>query len=64
MIGKCLDSAADVINSNELGALVVMGYCNWVIKSTHHKVYELLKGIRSVQKQFACEYLSVSDHVT
>jgi hypothetical protein len=60
MIGKCLDSAADVIKSSELGALVVMGYCNWAIMSAHHKVYELLKGIRRVPKQPACEYVSVS----
>lgn len=60
MIGKCLDTAADVIESSELGALVVMGYCNWAIMSAHHKVYELLKGIRPAQKQSACEYVSVS----
>ncbi|KAJ5971372.1 uncharacterized protein N7479_001290 [Penicillium vulpinum] len=59
-IGNCLDLVADVIESSELGALVVMGYCNWAIMSAHHKVYELLRGIQQVQKQSACEYVSVS----
>ncbi|KAJ5520918.1 hypothetical protein N7463_001371 [Penicillium fimorum] len=60
MIGNCLDSATDVIESSQLGALVVMGYCNWAIMSAHHKAYELLRGIQRVEKQSVCEYVSVS----
>ncbi|CAI7590805.1 unnamed protein product [Penicillium glandicola] len=60
MIGNCLDSVADAIESSELGALVVMGYCNWAIMSAHHKAYELLEGIRPAQNHPACEYVSVS----
>ncbi|KAJ5781107.1 hypothetical protein N7457_006267 [Penicillium paradoxum] len=61
MIGRCLDSVAGVIESGELGALVAMGYCNWAIMSAHHKVYELLKGIRPIENYPACEYVSVSN---
>jgi hypothetical protein len=62
-IGQCLESAIEVVESGEVGALLVMGYCNWAIMSAHHKVYECLKGVRKVQKHSACDYESVS-HLT
>ncbi|KAJ5290940.1 hypothetical protein N7478_000191 [Penicillium angulare] len=58
MIGKCLDTAIEVIKSSEVGALVVMGYCNWAILGSHHKVYELLHWVKHVQKYSMCEYES------
>ncbi|KAJ5097767.1 hypothetical protein N7456_008488 [Penicillium angulare] len=58
IIGECLDTAIEVIESSEVGALVVMGYCNWAILGSHHKVYELLHGVKPVQKYSMCEYES------
>ena len=61
-IGECLDVVADVVEASEIGALVVMGFCNWAIMSSHHKVYELLKGVRPVRKYGYCEYTSAADN--
>ena len=58
MIGQCLDSAIEAIETSEVGALVVMAYCNWAMLGSHHKVYEVLHGVRRVEKYSACEYES------
>ncbi|KAJ5157766.1 uncharacterized protein N7482_008866 [Penicillium canariense] len=58
MIEQCLESAIEVIEASELGALVVMGYCNWAIMGSHHKVYEQLQGVRSVKEYSSCTYKS------
>lgn len=61
MIVQCLDSIIDVIETSEVGALVVMGYCNWAILGAHHKVFEVLEGIRKVKIDVACIYESQLD---
>lgn len=61
MIIECLDSVINAIETSEVGALVVMGYCNWAILGAHHKVYEVLEGIRSVTKYDSCTYDSQLD---
>ncbi|KAJ5719943.1 hypothetical protein N7493_006821 [Penicillium malachiteum] len=44
MIAQCLDAVNEIMESSNAGALVAMGYCNWAILGSHHKVYELLSG--------------------
>ncbi|KAJ5999858.1 hypothetical protein N7481_000267 [Penicillium waksmanii] len=61
MIVQCLDSVIEVIGTSEVGALVVMGYCNWAILGAHHKVFEVLEGIRKVKNDDACIYDSQLD---
>lgn len=61
MIGRCLDAVVEVVENSELGALVVMGYCNWAVMGAHHKVYEILKGTKGVTQYEACHYASVAD---
>ncbi|KAJ5731530.1 uncharacterized protein N7483_006038 [Penicillium malachiteum] len=61
MIAKCLDTINEVIESSDVGALVAMGYCNWALLGSHHKVYELLHGVKRVQRWSLCEYESQSN---
>lgn len=61
MTGQSLDSMIEIVESSELGALVVMGYCNWAIMGSHHKVYEILWGVRCVKRYPVCRYDSVAD---
>ncbi|KAJ5899993.1 hypothetical protein N7495_004737 [Penicillium taxi] len=61
VIGECLDSAIEVIEASETGALVVMGYCNWAILGSHHKVYEILDGVQPVTQYPACEHSSQAE---
>jgi hypothetical protein len=61
MITQCLDSVVEVVEASELEALVVMGYCNWAIMGAHHKVYEILTGVKGVKEYEACQYASVAD---
>ena len=61
MIVQCLDLAAEVIESTEVGALVVMGYCNWAILGSHHKIYEQVQGVTPVKHYTACLYRSEAD---
>lgn len=58
MIVRALDTAIDVLETSEVGALVVMGYCNWAVLGSHHKVYEIVHGVRSVKRYAACQYES------
>jgi hypothetical protein len=60
-VGMCLDAVADVFEEGEVGALVIMGFCNWAIMSSHHKVYELMMGVRPVREYGCCVYTSVQD---
>ncbi|KAJ5140852.1 hypothetical protein N7448_004260 [Penicillium atrosanguineum] len=61
MIGECLDAVVEAVEGSELGALVVMGYCNWAVMGAHHKVYEVLKGVKGIKQYEACNYASVAD---
>lgn len=58
MIVRALDTAIDVIETSDVGAMVVMGYCNWAVLGSHHKVYEIVHGVRGVKRYSACEYES------
>lgn len=61
MIRECLDAVVEVVEGSELGALVVMGYCNWAVMGAHHKVFEVLMGVKGVKRYEACHYASVAD---
>ncbi|KAJ5698671.1 hypothetical protein N7462_000676 [Penicillium macrosclerotiorum] len=57
-IEKCLETVLSVLDTSELGALVVMGFCNWAILGSHHKAYELMQGVRAVKAYNSCTYRS------
>ncbi|KAK2782870.1 hypothetical protein FQN53_009556 [Emmonsiellopsis sp. PD_33] len=59
-ISSCLRLAAEAIRSSPVSALVVMGFCNWGIMGSHHKLYELLHGVtkRKDPNPSMCEYIS------
>lgn len=61
LIMRCLLLARKVIQSSKLSALVVLGYINWAVMASHHKIYELVHGVRSVKRYSACAYKSIED---
>ncbi|KAJ5232830.1 hypothetical protein N7468_005786 [Penicillium chermesinum] len=56
MVVRALDTAIEVLETSAVGALVVMGYCNWAVLGSHHKVFETVQGVRPVSRYSACEY--------
>ncbi|KFZ17445.1 hypothetical protein V502_04599 [Pseudogymnoascus sp. VKM F-4520 (FW-2644)] len=60
-ISSCLQLSAKAIKSSPVSALVVMGFANWALMASHHKVYELLHGVWEGRGGAACEYVSASD---
>lgn len=61
LISSCLHLSAKAIKSSPVSALVVVGFTNWALMSSHHKVYELLHGVREGKYGATCEYVSASD---
>jgi len=58
LVARCLDTATKVIRSGRLGALVVMGFCNWGVMASHHKLRELVTQVREVKRYPMCVYQS------
>ncbi|KAE8359105.1 hypothetical protein BDV27DRAFT_149889 [Aspergillus caelatus] len=61
LIGDCLDTTASLLETSRLCALVLMGFCNWSIMSSHHKVYELMKGMELDTNTPLCQYTSTDN---
>lgn len=42
LLMQCLDITVKAVRSGRTSALAVMGFCNWVVMSSHHKMFELV----------------------
>ncbi|EED17526.1 conserved hypothetical protein [Talaromyces stipitatus ATCC 10500] len=60
-ISQCLTLACETLGSDRLSGMVVLGFCNWVVMASHHKVYELVNGVREVDHYSTCKYDSTED---
>ncbi|KAJ5612759.1 hypothetical protein N7510_005953 [Penicillium lagena] len=60
LISSCVEQAYDVIQSSPLSAIVVMSFCNWAVMASHHKLYELVRGMSTVKSYPTCKYASVT----
>lgn len=47
--------ATAMVKTGKLTALVILGFCNWLLMASHHKVYELVTGTEE-DTAFKCEY--------
>jgi len=54
----CIGGAAALTSRGKIFALNVMSFCNWMMMSSGHKVYELLRGARSIGTDPPCRYRS------
>lgn len=55
-ISQCLMLACEAIETAKLSGLVLLGFCNWAVMSSHHKVYELVNGVQEVKRYPPCKY--------
>ncbi|EEA23875.1 hypothetical protein TMatcc_006948 [Talaromyces marneffei ATCC 18224] len=55
-ISRCLTLACEVLESDRLSGMVVLGFCNWTVMASHHKVYELVNGVQEVKHYPTCTY--------
>ncbi|KAI1877271.1 uncharacterized protein JN550_001343 [Neoarthrinium moseri] len=58
LIVSCLEAATKALQSSTLSGIVVMACCNWSVMGTHHKIYELISGVKPVQNYPPCGYAS------
>ncbi|KAG6828127.1 hypothetical protein H0H92_009119 [Tricholoma furcatifolium] len=61
LMSRCIEKACKAIRYSRLQAFVVMAFCNWDLMSSHHKIFELVTGVREVAVYPCCEYMSMSD---
>ncbi|KAG6810388.1 hypothetical protein H0H92_012071, partial [Tricholoma furcatifolium] len=61
LMSTCFEKACKVIRYSRLQALVTMGFCNWSVMSSHHKVFELVTEAHEATTYPCCEYKSMSD---
>jgi hypothetical protein len=41
--------------------MVVTSFCNWAVMASHHKLFELVRGVRGVRHNPICDYASASE---
>lgn len=63
LLTDCIGGATALTPRGEVFALNVMCICNWMLLSTGHKVYELLRGTRLVGTEPLCRYRSEENGV-
>jgi hypothetical protein len=61
LLSKCIQGAATLIRRGDIFALNIMGFCNWMLMGSGHKVYEILRGIDHVSGSSPCRYKSKDD---
>ncbi|EFR01199.1 hypothetical protein MGYG_04201 [Nannizzia gypsea CBS 118893] len=58
---ECIICARELIESKKLLAMVTMAFCNWTVMASHHKLYELVHGVREGTAIAQCEYDSLDE---
>ncbi|KAH8426349.1 uncharacterized protein LDX57_004092 [Aspergillus melleus] len=57
----CLTSVRELIQSKQILAMVAMGFCNWAVMSSHHKIYELVHGVTERTEPHTCKYDGIEE---
>lgn len=53
---ECIAAVTQMVTDSQLTALVALGFCNWLLMASHHKVYEVIAGVEQVSGVEPCEY--------
>lgn len=61
LICECIEGATALIRRGDVFALVVMTFCNWMLMSSGHKLFEIVHGTRPVIGSEPCHYKSSDD---
>lgn len=59
---KCIEGTRRIVNNGKLTVLVAMAFCNWALMASHHKVYELTRGLEPVEGSPRCEYVGLESY--
>lgn len=58
LLTECIGGAAVMVGRGKTFALLTMCFCNWMLMSSGHKVYELLHGLQPSETSTPCHYKS------
>lgn len=58
----CIVAVTQMINHGKLTALVILGSCNWMLMSSHHKVYETIAGVEEFASIGSCSYGGAAEY--
>lgn len=61
LIALCIRNAASMIRRGKIFALMVSCFCNWMLLSSGHKLFETLHGIEPLAGDEPCHYKSKTD---
>lgn len=61
LVAQCIGGAADMVGRGQIFALMVMCFCNWMLLSSGHKVFEALHGVKPLEGDDPCHYNSKDD---
>lgn len=61
LLSRCIRGAATTVGRGKIFALMIMCFCNWMLMSSGHKLYETLHGSRLVGTDQPCHYKSKDD---
>jgi hypothetical protein len=61
LLSRCIRGAVDLIRRGEIFAFNIMAFCNWMLLSSGHKVYEIFCGTNPVGVDSPCCYKSKDD---
>ncbi|KAI1845069.1 hypothetical protein JX266_008862 [Neoarthrinium moseri] len=53
---ECISSVARMVETGMLTALVTLGFCNWMLMASHHKVHENIVGVEEFASIGCCDY--------
>lgn len=57
-LSDCIEGAATAIGRGKTFALMVLCFCNWMLLSSGHKLYEIVHGVRLIETNPPCCYAS------
>ncbi|KAM0721301.1 hypothetical protein Q7P37_003589 [Cladosporium fusiforme] len=58
LLVECIRGAASLAGRGKIFAFLIMCFCNWMLMSSGHKVYEILHGTRPITTNPPCLYKS------
>lgn len=59
---ECIEAVTMVIKLGTLPALVILGFCNWLLMASHHKIFEIVSGVEKVNGFALCDYRGMEEY--
>ncbi|KAM3067800.1 hypothetical protein ACMFMG_011534 [Clarireedia jacksonii] len=55
-------AVTDMVSLGTLTTLVTLGFCNWLLMASHHKVYEIVTSVEQVRGVGLCSYQGMEEY--